>query len=102
MTCRVFQSSSNGQTDYVEEGGITFTIHLKNKSHVLSFKTPEDMIPKINIKNNIHVDGFDWDHYPSQKELAEAIAKRNEEMMKQNAEKKKMLDDIKAAAAARE
>ena len=102
MTCRVFQSSGNGQTHYVEEGAITFTIHLKNKSHVLSFKTPEDMIPTKNIGNLFHVGGFSWDHYPSQKELTEAIAKRSEEMMKQNAEKQKMLDDVKAAAAARE
>jgi nitrate reductase alpha subunit len=92
MTCRVFASSSRGQAHYVESEMITFTIRPKNAEHTLSFETPEDMKPKrFNTNMTFFVDGFNWDHYPSLTERAEAT-------LKQYAENIKRDDEAKAAA----
>jgi hypothetical protein len=79
MACRELKSSSDGPWHSIEGLQMTFTIKLKNKSHVLSFRTPGDMIPQRVIRSSLfHVDGAVWDHYPTPAERLEAAHKRAE------------------------
>ena len=93
MTCRVPRAMSGRQFHFVEDKEITFTIsQSEKKSHTLNFKTPQDMVEKFDDKFVFMVDGINWDHYPTDEELRDAMKKRDEEQMRRVAEMKAKLD----------
>lgn len=103
MTCRVPRAMSGRQFHFVEDKEITFTIfQSEKKSHTLKFKTPQDMVEKFDHNMLFHVGGFNWNHYPSDEELLDAIKRRYEEEVKQVAEMRAKLDKAKQDADGRE